>query len=95
MNDTSQRPSLSKFRESLSAEASAGDRSGALSAELHRFIEDPKNPRTEFDEKSEGFRNLVEDIREAWCPDARGRCFCDDDKLIIRFGARRLRAARV
>jgi len=95
MNDTSQRPSLSKFRESLSAEASAGDRSGALSAELHRFIEDPKNPRTEFDEKSEGFRNLVEDIREHGVLMPVVVVSGDDDKLIIRFGARRLRAARV
>jgi len=65
----------------------------APKAPLSRFEEDPNNPRIEFDDDPD-FDDFVEDIR------ARGilqplivRTFEGSDKLRIRFGARRYRAA--
>ena len=61
-------------------------------ADISRFIEDPNNPRTEFE--GPDFQHFVEDIREHGVLQP-VVVVPSGDKLMIRWGARRLRAARV
>jgi ParB family chromosome partitioning protein len=65
---------------------------GAARAALSQFIEDPSNPRTEFD--TPGFRELVEDIRQFGILQPIVVTRTLDGKLQVRWGARRLRAAQ-
>jgi len=63
-----------------------------LTAPLCRFVEDPHNPRTEF--HTEEFKALVEDIREHGILQPVVVVPLENGQLMIRWGARRLRAAR-
>jgi ParB/RepB/Spo0J family partition protein len=89
---------LSRFKD-LSQLASPTPRSGSdaqvappLTATLSRFVEDPHNPRTEFDTKE--FKALVEDIREHGILQPVVVVPLENGQLMLRWGARRLRAAR-
>jgi len=91
---------LSRFKDlsKLTATAPINGQKGAaqaappLTAPLSRFVEDPHNPRTEF--HAEEFKALVEDIREHGILQPVVVVPLENDQLMIRWGARRLRAAR-
>ena len=65
----------------------------AATAHLTAFEEDPNNPRTRFD--GPDFEAFVEDIKERGILIPIVVCQVPGrDKMVVRFGARRLRAAR-
>lgn len=84
---------LSRFRaiseRRIPSEAVTG---AAAAAELERFVEDPNNPRTEFDPVA--FKAFVDDVREHGVLQPVVVVPLEDGKLMIRWGVRRLRAAR-
>jgi ParB family chromosome partitioning protein len=100
MNDKRPPIDLNRFRNQpkpVGATALAtGEGNGTVAyADIGRFMEDPKNPRTEFNEDSEEFKNFVQDIREHGVLQPVVVVPGEGDKLVIRYGARRLRASRL
>jgi ParB/RepB/Spo0J family partition protein len=92
MADAKSPVDLSMFR-SLSERTTKAVPVGlAAVAELSRFVEDPNNPRTEFD--SEEFQEFVKDIAQHGVLQPVVVVPTGSGQLMIRWGARRLRAAR-
>lgn len=78
---------------SLDMDVPAGASGVAAKAPIARFEEDPNQPRTEFD--AEALKTLADDIREHGILQPVIVTEQPDGKLRIRFGARRLRAAKL
>lgn len=82
---------LSALDDGLEADEQKQTRDVAPRAPLNAFEEDPNNPRFEFDDPE--FEDFVEDIKERGILQPVVVQRMPNDKLRIRFGARRYRAA--
>lgn len=93
MTDDTPPVDLSRFRRvRVTEHVPSGGDGRAATAPLDQFVEDPNNPRTEFD--TDGFRSFVEDIRTHGILQPIVVAKASDGRFQVRFGHRRLRAAR-